>query len=225
MLLFVAAEPWEFAGLLPRCRNVRKFKARVSWARSAELNGTGILMVTNGAGPKHGADAVDAAREAADIHAVVSTGFCGALDPALGVASIVVADAVNAHPVSTPHSTRAYHTGALVSINHIACTAAEKRKLRGSGASAVEMEAAGVAERAQQHRLPLYCVRAVTDLADETFAFDFNRALREDGHFATMQILTSAICHPGLMPELLRLRRRGMLAAQALGEFLADCRF
>jgi hypothetical protein len=98
--------------------------------------------------------------------------------------------------------------------------------LRATGASAVEMEAAGVAERAAQWGLPFYCVRAVTDLAEESFGMDFNAALRSDGRFETMRILASALRNPvKLFPELIRLRGRCQTAANALGEFIAGCRF
>ena len=88
------------------------------------------------------------------------------------------------------------------------------------------MEAGGVAARALELELPFYCVRAVTDLADESLVNDFNRALRPDGHFDTMSILLGALRNPAIcLPELLRLRTRSIQAARALGDFFADCRF
>ena len=59
--------------------------------------------------------------------------------------------------------------------------------LHAGGGIAVEMEAAGVAARAEELGFDFYCVRVVTDLAGEDMANDFNMALREDGHFATMR--------------------------------------
>ena len=101
-----------------------------------------------------------------------------------------------------------------------------KARLRAGGGSVVEMEAGGVAERARARDLPFYCVRVVTDLADEDLANDFNRALRPDGHFATMSILRGTLRNPLVrLPELLRLRNRCVRAALALGDFIADCRF
>jgi len=213
----------EFAGLMRLCGQRTPAALPVAWARTAELNGNRILMIANGAGKNRAAQAVDAARGA---RLVVSTGFCGALDPGLRIGDVFVASSVQGVPIPTPQSVRAHTTGALVSIDHIARTAAEKEKLRATGASAVEMEAAGACERAQALGLPFFCVRSVTDLANETFANDFNAALREDGHFDTMQILRSAIRRPVVrLPELVRLRKRSAIAAQRLGEFLADCRF
>jgi hypothetical protein len=88
------------------------------------------------------------------------------------------------------------------------------------------MEAAGIAARAAELGLPFYCIRSVTDLAEENFSFDFNAALRADGRFGTMRLIAAACRRPlKLLPELLRLRRRSRLAAGTLGEFIAHCRF
>ena len=114
----------------------------------------------------------------------------------------------------------------VYSIDHVARTAREKAVLRGQGGSAVEMEAGGVAERAAARGKALYCIRVVTDLAGEDMANDFNQALRPDGHFATMSILSRALRDPLVrLPELIRLRNRCARAATELGEFIADCRF
>jgi len=125
-----------------------------------------------------------------------------------------------------PHSSAPHRCGAICSIDHVAQTAAEKQQLHASGSIAVEMEAAGVANRAQANGLPCYCIKAVTDLAGETMANDFNAALRPDGHLDTMKILKSSLRHPWLrLPELIRLRKRCVRAARVLGDFIADCRF
>jgi nucleoside phosphorylase len=116
--------------------------------------------------------------------------------------------------------------GVVCSIDHVAQTAEEKRRLRASGGSVVEMEAGGVAERAAALGVRFYCVKAVTDLAGEDMANDFNRALRPDGHFAIIEILQGALRHPLVrLPELIRLRKRCVRGARALGDFIAACRF
>ena len=223
MLLFVAAEAREFAGLLPHCCDIKSLALPVNWAREAILNETLILMIANGAGASQAAKAVEAAP---DAHAIVSTGFCGAVDPDLHIGDIFVASEIQNLPVRLPETSRRYARGTLASIDHVAQTALEKSKLRATGAAAVEMEAAGVAARAEARGLPFFCVRSVTDLAGETFANDLNAALRPNGQFDTMQILRSAIRHPlARLPELMRLRQRCEIAARNLGAFLADCRF
>jgi nucleoside phosphorylase len=113
----------------------------------------------------------------------------------------------------------------MASIDRVAQTAAEKGALRARGAGAVEMEAAGVAEAAGRLNLPVYCIRSVTDLAGESFALDFNAALREDGRFDAARILLQAVRKPSAFPGLIRLRRRCQTASRNLGDFLAGCRF
>jgi adenosylhomocysteine nucleosidase len=177
-------------------------------------------------GWKRAAAAV-AAGDAFVPEAIVSTGFCGALDETLGIADVVGATAVSAngreHRVE---AVEAPHSGVVCSIDHVAQSAEEKRRLRQSGASAVEMEAAAVAEFAHLRTIPFYCVRAVTDLAGESMANDFNRALRSDGHFDTMNILRGVLRRPIIrLPELIRLRCRCVRASEALGKFFVGCRF
>lgn len=198
----MAAEAMEFEGVLRRASGVEPVAVAAGWARTCRIGGHDAMLVANGAGRRRAAAAAAAGIVAWRPEMVVSTGFCGALDERLEIADVVVEG--------------------IRTVDHVVRTAEEKRKLRESGAVAVEMEAAGVAERAGESGLPFRCVRAVTDLAGETLANDFQAALREDGHFATITILTGALRHPGTrVPELLRLRSRCKRAARALGDFFA----
>jgi adenosylhomocysteine nucleosidase len=228
-LLFVASAPMEFSGLLKLAKPHAAVGTASLWMRSGRINGHDILMVANGAGRERAAAAVDSAT-AFDPDAVVSTGFCGALDPELPIAAVVVGTCITearrkygALAVRAPGS----HTrGVVATVDHVVQTAAEKRALRAEGASVVEMEAAGVASRAQTLGLPFYCVRAVTDTAGEDLANDFNAALREDGQFDTMRIFSNALSRPmARLPELFRLRGNCLRAAKILGEFFANCQF
>lgn len=228
-LLLVASTSREFRGILRRIESPRRISIGVDWARTGTLKGQDVLMVANGVGWERARAAVDAAWTIFPADRVLSTGFCGALDPGLQVADIVAANSVctgGRRFLVTPITGKTAATGAVCSIDHIAGTAAEKRALYAQGAIAVEMEASGVAERAQALGLPFSCIRVVTDLASEDMANDFNKTLRSDGHFATMRIFGDALRHPSArIPELIRLQRRCAWAARSLGEFFADCRF
>jgi nucleoside phosphorylase len=227
-MLLVASDPMEFTGILEHVADARPAALKLDWARTGRMGSHELLLAANGVGWKRAAAAVDAAREFRP-EAIVSTGFCGALDETLGLSDVVVADAVQApgreYQVMDldPQGGR---RGGICSIDHVATTSGEKRKLRETGACAVEMEAAGVADRAQTLGVPFYCIRAVTDLAGEDLSNDFNRALRSDGHFDTIAILRGALRNPAVrLPELLRLRARCARAARGLGEFFVRCRF
>ena len=187
-------------------------------------------LIANGAGVGRSGPAADAGIEAFRPDAVVSTGFCGALIPELTTADIIVATEVVTrdarYPAVPVQSDWPHRRGVVRTECRVIRTAEERGALRAAGADVVEMEASAVAECARRHSLPFYCVKAVTDLAGETMANDFNRALREDGHFDTIIILKGTLRHPfARMPELLRLRSRCIRAARALGDFFADCRF
>ena len=229
-ILIVAADAMEFPGILRHTAEVKPAGLPVDWSRSARLGNHELVLIANGAGAHRAAAAVDAALERFPADTIVSTGFCGALAPELAIADIVVGSAVSAgartFPVLYPEGLALHHMGVVCSIDHVAQTAEEKRRLRAGGGSVVEMEAGGVAERTAALGVPFYCVKVVTDLAGEDMANDFNRALRPDGHFATMSILLGALRHPQVcLPELIRLRKRCLRGARVLGDFIADCRF
>jgi len=224
----VAAEPREFDGLARLCSRLRRLAWPVYWARYGTANGRQFWMVANGAGAANAGRAVSVANAECQPETVVSMGFCGALDPALSIGDIFVANSLSGRTFACgiPQSSLPHSTGMLASIDHVAQTAAEKASLRASGAGAVEMEAAGVAAHAAEFHIPFFCVRSVTDTAGQTFVTDFNLALLSDGHFGTIRILTSAIRNPGkAFPELIRLQRSCRMASRTLGEFIAGCRF
>ncbi len=226
-ILFVASDRMEFPRFLKRATAVKRPALAVDWAREAALGGHASLLVANGVGPMRAAAAARIAIEAFRPDAVVSTGFCGALSPALGIADLVAANCIVADSVTfVARTLPGLLAGSIRSVTYVAATAEQKRELAANGAIAVEMEAAGVAAEALRHQLPFYCIRAVTDLAGEALANDFNMALRPDGHFDTMRILREALRHPAIrLPELIRLRDRCNRAAGALGDFFANSRF
>ncbi len=235
VLLFAGADRMEFDGLLRRCRNVTRMNWPVHWARAASLEGREIWMAANGAGPLRSAAIVEAALLESGglpsaLDAIVSIGFCGALDPGLRVGGIVVASAIvgpsGEFAAAQPVSSLAFTCGPVVSIDHVAQTAGEKKELRASGAIAVEMEAAGMAPKVREYEVRFFCIRSVSDLAGEGFSVDFNSVVRPDGRFDVARILLAAVSKPWTrVPELLRLRSRCRKASETLGDFVASCRF
>jgi len=88
------------------------------------------------------------------------------------------------------------------------------------------MEAAGAAMASENLNVPFYCIRAVSDLADEDFANDFNRCIQPDGRFDIARLLLGACLSPvRRFGELIRLSKRTKLASHNLGAFLANCTF
>ena len=226
--MFIAAEQREFNGLLARTSRATKIHWPLDFVRSVVWNGEPALFVANGPGPKLAGNAVDVVRERQPVAAWVSIGFCGGLDPALGVGDIFVASEVlGVGPaLAPPGAMKAHKSGRLVSTDRVAVTSQEKEELRRIGADAVEMEAAVVARSAQENGIPFYCVRVVTDTAGEDLPLDFNRMRDADGRFSRARIIAAACRRPGVVfPELMRMNQRTKSASMALGDFIADCRF
>lgn len=226
-VLFLAADPRELTSWVNRWEDVKPISLAVNWARTGKWQGRPVAAIANGAGADRAFAAVIIAGQ---ISTVCNTGFCGALDPALKIGDVVVATEINeqsrTYPATLPVCPPSALKAVALTIDHVAQTAAEKSDLRATGASIVEMEAAGVARGAEDLGVPFYCIRAVSDLADETFANDFNAALTSDGRFSVARLVAGAMANPQKrFSELLRLQQRTAIASKKLGDFLAACSF
>jgi adenosylhomocysteine nucleosidase len=228
VLAFVASEAREFAGLLRHVEGLAVLDWPVDFARSAVLNGEPIVLVANGPGPNLAAQAAQAAKEHYTLKGLVSIGFCGALSPALQRGDTFVATSLVgmvAHALSVPRSHSCERLGPLLSIDHVATTAAEKSHLQHAfTADAIEMESAGVAAMAPPG-CPIYAIKVVTDTATDTFPLNFNALRDPAGRFSRPKIIAAALRRPIAFPALINLNRRCNQAAQILGDFLADARF
>lgn len=238
-LLYIAAEASELKTFAERLTGLRPLKWPLRYAQEGILEGRRILLAANGAGPKlagHALEIAIRAITAADLQSsllegVVSVGLCGGLDPDLREGQLVVATeirAVNSDEVFKTCMVEAdepFHAGIVITQDRIASTAAEKSQLRARyGAIGVEMEALGLAARAKRARLPLCCIKAVSDRADESFGIDLNGSRSPDGRISRGKIVLKGLAKPNVIPELFRLRRRADMAAGALGDFLVSCR-
>lgn len=219
-VLFIGADPREFSGFLSHWHQIQPLQLPVHWARTGRLKGREVHAIANGAGAERAFAAVLVAPKSS---AICSIGFCGALEETLKIGDVFVANEVRkgsqSWPALDPGGPDAA-TGVVASIDHVAQRAEEKRNLRASGASIVEMEASGVARASEDLDLPFYCIRAVSDLAGEDFATDFNAALGPDGKFSVLSLIKQL-----QFGELLRLQQRTALASKKLGDFLAATNF
>ena len=227
-VVLVAAEARELAGLRRRATEVTAVTGW--WTRHvwlARVGGARWLLAAHGPGRLAGRAAGEAL-EKTSARRVVSVGLCGALDSDLALGSVVQASAVIGG-VGGPWQCGTVH-GALpavrvLSLDRVAVSAAEKRRLRAeNGASVVELEAAEVAQRAAEAGARLYCVKAVSDSADEDLPLDFNRYRDEEGRFSRGRIALACALRPWVVPKLLIFDRQCRLASDRLGECLVNAR-
>jgi adenosylhomocysteine nucleosidase len=189
-----------------------------------------MLAIANGIGQERAGAAVKAAVKAAgNISAVWSIGTAGALDPSLDIADVVAAtevtDGRQVWQANAPEGP-AVRSGLVRTSQHIARTSVEKKNLHATGAIIVDMEAAAVVREASEMAVPFYCVRGVSDHANETFFIDFESFFMPNGTLNVPRLVIYALAHPmDALPELIRLQRRSSLAARRLAGFLAACQF
>jgi adenosylhomocysteine nucleosidase len=210
--LMVAAERREFDGVLRRAGASSTLDWPAEFAAEARLNGDCWVMIANGPGKRLVEQALE---KKIEVDGMISTGFCGALDPALRVGDIVVGRS-GSRPAGAE----------ILCLDRVASTAAEKRELREkTGAAAVEMESAAVAGKATEWGVPFYAIRAVSDTADDDMPIDFNLYRDAEGRFSRRKIALAALSRPFTrVPALLRLDRNLKIAAQSLGDYFAHCR-
>jgi nucleoside phosphorylase len=217
--LLVAAERREFDGIRKRMGKTKQLAWHgAKFACEAQWQGNRWWMLANGPGQ---ALVLEALKEKKDVDGMISTGLCGALDPALRLGNVVISG-------DAPIDTRApFVRGAVHTIDHVSIIAAEKRTLRNqTGAIAVDMESAAVERKAREWNVPYLCIRAVSDRAGDTLPLDFNRYRNARGDFSRTRIALAAIARPfTVMPQLMEFDRNCRGAIDALGDFLADCRF
>lgn len=115
--------------------------------------------------------------------------------------------------------------GKLVTVDRVAGTVEEKRRLAQLGADAVDMEAFEVGEQAAKRGLPFFCVRVISDDAETDLGFDFDRARRAAGTVSGWAVAAQAGLSPARWRKLFELKRNGELAARNLAHFLERCRF
>ncbi len=237
-ILYVAAEAAELKPFASLLTGLRKLKWPLDYAWEGIWESRRILLAANGAGPKLASAAVETAIRAgmvaelssSRLEAVVSTGFCGALDPELRESQIVVATRLlcpasgETYDCASITAPTEFVAGSILSQDRIANDTSQKQQLFSRGAIAVDMEAAGVAARARRAGLPFCCIKVVADRADESFPFDLNRLRTPQGRIARGKIVVHALTHPKVISDLLRLKRRTEDAARALGDFLVASR-
>lgn len=171
---------------------------------------------------------------------VVSVGFAGALKDGLHVGDVVVAAEIVCEPgllqprdpsdrvacrwqldADRLRSGFAKTSAARVlTTNTLAATVADKRRLAERfNADVVDMESAAVASVCAKLRLPLTCVRAVSDAVDTPLSLRL-ASLIAGGRVSIFRMLLAILRQPSLLPEMCRLARDTRFAAERLAEAL-----
>ena len=152
--------------------------------------------------------------------AVVSTGFCGALDPTLPrgalVAAHTVVDALDgARFAADPGLLDAAGPtgrGTLVSTTSLLRTPQDRAATAGT---VVDMESAALARVAAARGVPFLAIRSVTDRANDSLP-DLERVVDGLGRPRSARLCALVISRPWSVPALVRLKLGTAAARRAL---------
>jgi adenosylhomocysteine nucleosidase len=192
--------------------------------------GGGTLVAVSGMG-RTAAVAAAGALVDAGATALVSWGLAGGLDPRLQAGTICLPSAVVARDGATfatdvhwreilaaaiSQHLRVVSGTLLTSAAAIEDVAAKAAAFAETGAVAVDMESAGVAQIAASKRLPFVAVRAIVDTAGDTLP-PAVMAAGAEGRMRFARLLFGIVRSPREIAAVMRLAQRYRAASRALG--------
>ncbi len=184
-----------------------------------QIDDVELVALHCGIGREPAARACQLALANGPLAAIVSTGWAGALacdmKPALAHTVHEVIDAATGERYRTASPQHGPAEIRLVTTRRIAARA-DKRPLRENYAALlVDMEAATVARFARVQDIPFYCIKAVSDEADEVLP-DMNPYVTRAGEFRTAAFVASVVARPRYWPALSKMGKNSSSGALAL---------
>jgi len=198
-----------------------------------------MIAVQSGIGYKRAAAATRLLVHRFTPQALVSFGFAGGLLPGIAPGTLIIGAQLvqEARPRETPLEANhelveqfvaaargaglCFRQGKLITALHLIADIPSKAALaHTSGACAVDMETAGVAEVARQAGLAWVAVRAVVDTAEEALPAACLHTLRADGRVALGPLVRALWRSPRLLHHFVWLGCRTKTARRCLSHVL-----
>jgi nucleoside phosphorylase len=199
MLMIAAALEEELETAKSLCRDVTRIENNKTKLWKAVRNKATISFVRTGVGPRRSAGRLEEALQVTKPSQILVIGYAGALDPGLRLGSAIEVEkaiALSEDPSDWEHvrsegefnlascsgfylaaaaAGLSAHTGTVVTSFHVLGHPAHKRLLHDRfQAAIVDMETAALARVALANKIPLSCVRVVSDEAEDTFLAPFS---------------------------------------------------
>jgi adenosylhomocysteine nucleosidase len=180
-----------------------------------------IDVETSGMGRKNAEAAITRILAQGVPRTVITAGLAGALRPDLAVGDIVF------ETIDAALGKRLISLGArpvkFASIERVAVTAEEKRRLREqTGADVSENESGFVRDVCRQRGMPCSIIRVISDTANEDLPYDFNKLEKADGNIDYFKVLGAVIRAPWKLPALIKFWHHTRVATKKLSAFLID---
>jgi len=179
-----------------------------------------IALVCGGIGAEAARRAAEAVVREVSPARVISVGFAGALDGSFEVGHVLEPRAVinAADGVRTEIGSG---EGILVTSKTVADQEQKLRFIKAYGASAVDMEAAAVAQGAQARGVEFAALKVISDAADFSLPA-IDRFVTHDGSFQSVRFTFHVALRPWLWGTTIALARNSAKASQALCSALAS---
>lgn len=198
-------------------------------ARLAEPLGAlpdGTLVATTGMGSSAAATGARALIEAG-ARALASFGLAGGLDPSLQAGAILLPEEIlgadgRVRPCEAGWRNRlgatfSARTGKLLTSAKAVGSVEDKAALfRSTGAVAVDMESAAIADVAEAHGLPFIAVRVIVDSAADVLPRAVTAAADSEGHLHIWRLIGALALAPNELAPLIQLARRYRAANRSL---------
>jgi len=187
---------------------------------------SGISILVTGMGRQNAGKSARAFLAANPQEFVLTCGFAGGLNPDLKLGEVVFELSTLNSQLSTRFSAAGARPAKFFCADHIAATAADKRKMRAqTGADAVEMESETIHAICRERGIPCATVRAISDTAEEDLPLDFNRLSKADQSLDYGKLFLALAKSPGKIGALTELKQKTRFAAKQLAAVLVKITF
>ena len=178
-----------------------------------------VFAICGGIGAAAARRAAETAIRMCEPRLLVSVGFAGALDPNYKVgATIVPATVIN---MSTGQKfDTSWGRGVLVSSSDVIGLFDKRAARQQFGATAVDMEAASVAQVAREQGIAFMAMKAISDDAEFSMP-SFDRFVDEQGRFHAASFMATHLLLPRSWPAIAHLAINCRRASQNLCQLLA----
>ena len=224
----ICAIPQETRPLLAKfpqrvCGSLSGFK---SWTITSA--GKTITIIESGIGQENAANAAAAAILHYRPDCIISSGFCGALTANLQVGNIVTADVIHqlsqGHPGQTvtpdPTVNSSLLTGCatanFISTDNICSKGDILKLLPPNTTTVIEMESYAVASICQEHGMPFFTVRAVSDAFDTDPSQLFRTIADQNYNIRLPAVIFAVISKPSFLSQLFTLAKGASTAGKSL---------
>jgi adenosylhomocysteine nucleosidase len=223
----VVAMPVELKPMLARLREVRRYSGGRFPVHEGTLEGRLVAAVLTGPGTDSSARGTRHLIAGHRPSWLVSAGFAGGLDPALGRHALVRPEAVIDEfgsrirvPYDEPGDAGG---GTLLTASRIIRTAEEKARLREqTGATCVDMETFAVASIAVDLGLRFLALRVISDPAGETLPPEVLSLVGPTGGYRVGAAVGAILKRPASLAAMLRMRDNANESAERLAVAVAS---